>query len=229
MTESTNTGFRILPSPPRPAERLLAAFAKLPTSNISDNMARHYGAGARLRPYHRGGTLIGPAFTVKTRAGDNLLTHKAIDMAAPGDVILVDAGGGLDHAIIGEIMSSLAKKRGVAGIVIDGAIRDVDAIGASDFPVYACGVTHRGPYKDGPGEINVTVSIAGMVVNPGDIIVGDGDGVVAISQAEAESVLALTIAQKEKEEGVLAAIAAGKPIDRSWVDKMLRDKGCKLS
>jgi RraA family protein len=228
MTASTTTGFRILPSPPRPAERLLAAFAKLPTSNISDNMARHYGAGARLRPYHSGGTLVGPAFTVKTRAGDNLLTHKAIDMAAPGDVILVDAGGGLDHAIIGEIMSSLAKKRGVAGLVIDGAIRDVDAIGASDFPVYACGVTHRGPYKDGPGEINVTVSIAGMVVNPGDIIVGDGDGVVAIPQGEAERILALTIAQKEKEEGVLAAIASGKPVDRSWVDKMLLDKGCKL-
>ncbi len=221
-------GFRILPSPPRPPERLLAAFAALPTSNISDNMLRHFGAGARLRPYHRGGKLVGPAFTVKTRAGDNLLTHKAIDMAAPGDVILVDAGGGLDQAIIGEIMSSIAKKRGIAGIVIDGAIRDVDAIGAGDFPVYACGVTHRGPYKDGPGEINVTISIAGMIVNPGDIIVGDADGVVAISQADAERVIALTVAQKEKEEAILAAIASGTAVDRSWVDKMLRDKGCSL-
>ena len=219
-------GFRILPSPPRPAERLFKAFAALPTSNISDNMLRHYGSGARLRPYHCGGTLIGPAFTVKTRPGDNLLTHKAIDMAAPGDVILVDAGGGLDQAIIGEIMSSHARRRGIAGMIIDGAIRDADAISASDFPVYACGVTHRGPYKDGPGEINVTISIAGMVVNPGDIIVGDADGVVAIPQVDAERVLALTIAQNEKETAVLAAIAAGKPIDRSWVDKMLLDKGC---
>ena len=223
-----STGFRILASPRPPAKQLLEAFAKLPTSNISDNMLRHYGSGARLRPYHRGGTLIGSAFTVKTRAGDNLLTHKAIDLAAPGDVILVDAGGGLDQAIIGEIMSSHAKKRGIAGIVIDGAIRDADAIAANDFPVYACGVTHRGPYKDGPGEINVTISIAGMVVNPGDIIVGDGDGIVAIPQAEAERILALTMAQNEKETATLASIAAGKPIDRSWVDKMLRDKGCKL-
>ena len=191
-------------------------------------MLRHYGSGARLRPYHRGGTLIGSAFTVKTRSGDNLLTHKAIDLAAPGDVILVDAGGGLDQAIIGEIMSSHAKSRGIAGMVIDGAIRDADAIAASDFPVYACGVTHRGPYKDGPGEINVTISIAGMVVNPGDIIVGDGDGIVAIPQAEAERILALTVAQNEKETAILASIAAGKAIDRSWVDKMLRDKGCKL-
>ena len=220
-------GFRVLPSPPRAAARLLAAFAELPTSNISDNMLRNYGAGARLRPYHRGGKLVGTAFTVKTRPGDNLLTHKAIDMAAPGDVILVDAGGALDHAIIGEIMTSHARKRGVAGMVVNGAIRDVDAIAASEFPVYACGVTHRGPYKDGPGEINVQVSIAGMVVNPGDIIVGDADGIVAISQAEAEQVIALTVAQKNKEEATLAAIAAGK-IDRSWVDKMLREKGCTL-
>jgi len=221
-------GFRILASPQPPAKHLLDAFARLPTSNISDNMLRHYGSGARLRPYHRGGVLIGPAFTVKTRPGDNLLTHKAIDIAAPGDVILVDAGGGLDQAIIGEIMSSHAKSRGIAGMVIDGAIRDADAIAASDFPVYACGVTHRGPYKDGPGEINVTVTIAGMVVNPGDIIVGDADGIVAISQADAERVLALTAAQNDKETAMLAAIAAGKPIDRSWVDKMLRDKGCPL-
>jgi RraA family protein len=221
-------GFRVLPSPPRAAERLLAAFRSLPTSNISDNMLRHHGAGARLRPFHRGAKLVGTAFTVKTRPGDNLLTHKAIDMAAPGDVILVDAGGALDHAIIGEIMTSHARMRGVAGMIIDGAIRDVDAIGASDFPVYACGVTHRGPYKDGPGEINVTISIAGMVVNPGDIIVGDADGVVAIAQADAERIIALTVAQKDKEESILAAIASGTPVDRSWVDKMLRDKGCSL-
>ncbi len=221
-------GFRILTSPPRADARLLAAFAVLPTSNISDNMLRHYGSGARLRPYHRGGVLVGTAFTVKTRAGDNLLTHKAIDMAAPGDVILVDAGGGLDHAIVGEIMTSHANKRGVAGMVIDGAIRDAEAIAASKFPVYACGVTHRGPYKDGPGEINVPVSIAGMIVNPGDIIVGDADGVVAIAQSDAEKILALTIAQKQKEDSTLAAIAAGTPVDRNWVDKMLRDSGCSF-
>lgn len=224
----SNFGFRIFPSPARPAARLLEAFAALPTSNISDNMARHYGAGARLRPFHRGGKLVGPAFTVKTRPGDNLLTHKAIDMAAPGDVILVDAGGALDQAIIGEIMSSLAAKRGIAGMIIDGAIRDVDAIAASTFPVYACGVTHRGPYKDGPGEINVSVSIAGMTVNPGDIIVGDADGVVAIPQADAERIIALTIAQNNKEEATLAAIASDGKIDRSWVDTLLREKGCVL-
>jgi RraA family protein len=176
---------------------------------------------------HRGGTLAGPAFTVKVAPGDNLLVHKAIDLAAPGDVIVVDAGGHLEQAIIGEIMSSWAAKRGVAGFVIDGAVRDAAALAEGSFPVYARGASHRGPYKDGPGEINVPVSIAGMVVHPGDIIIGDADGLVAIPQADAEAVLAGARAQKQKEEASLAAIAAGK-LDRAWVDEALKAKGLKL-
>ena len=216
-------GLRILPSPRRPPAELLERLASLPTPNISDNMQRHYGATAALRPYHRGGKLVGPAFTVKTRPGDNLLVHKAIDMAAAGDVIVVDAGGEVAQAIIGEIMTKHAAKRGIAGFVIDGAIRDADAIAGASLPVFARGVTHRGPYKDGPGEINVPVSIGGMVVNPGDIIVGDGDGVLAVPQEIAEKVIAAATAQNRKEAATLAAIAAGT-IDRSWVDEALQEK-----
>ena len=224
---SMNPGFQIFPSPARPAAELLHALQALPTANLSDNLSRHYGAGAALRPFHRGAKMLGMAFTVKTRSGDNLLAHKAIDMDAPGDVILVDAGGAMDHAIIGEIMTSHAAKRGIAGMVIDGAIRDADAIAASDFPVYARGITHRGPYKDGPGEINVPISIVGMVVQPGDIIVGDIDGIVAIPQAIAKQVIAATQAQSEKENQILAQIAAGT-IDRGWVDQLLRARGCQF-
>lgn len=112
-------------------------------------------------------------------------------------------------------------------MVIDGAIRDADAIAASDFPVYARGITHRGPYKDGPGEINVPISIVGMVVQPGDIIVGDIDGIVAIPQAIAKQVIAATQAQSEKENQILAQIAAGT-IDRGWVDQLLRARGCQF-
>jgi len=220
-------GFRILPSPPRPATGHLARLAELPTPNISDNMQRHQGAAAGLRPYHRGGKLVGPAFTVKTRPGDNLLVHKAIDMARPGDVIVVDAGGEVAQAIIGEIMTAHAAKRGIAGFVIDGAIRDADAIAGSGLPVFARGVTHRGPYKDGPGEINVAICIAGMVVNPGDIIVGDADGVLALPQDMAAEVIAAAAAQSQKEEATLAAIAAGT-IDRRWVDETLRQRGYVL-
>jgi regulator of RNase E activity RraA len=153
------------------------------------------------------------------------MVHKAIDLAAPGDIIVVDAGGVLTTAIIGDIMSSLAEKRGAAGMVIYGAIRDAAEIRSRRFPVYACGVTHRGPYKNGPGEINAPIALDGMVVNPGDIIVGDEDGVVAVPQEHAEEVLALAEAQLAKETATLKAIAKGKA-DRRWVDELLRQRGC---
>ncbi len=220
-------GFRILPMPNRPSRALVAALAELQASLLSDSMNRVQGVGsAVLRPMHRGGGLAGPAFTVKVPPGDNLLVHKAIDTAGPGDVIVVAAGGLVEQAIIGEIMSSWAAKRGVAGLVIDGAIRDAAALAAGTFPVYARGASHRGPYKNGPGEINVPVSIAGMVVHPGDIVIGDADGLVAIPQTDAEAVLAGARAQKQKEDASLAAIATGS-FDRAWVDEALKARGLK--
>ena len=220
-----NIGFRILPMPARPPRKLIKALAAMVTAHLSDNMNRLVAGGAALRPMHKDGKLCGPALTVKVAPGDNLMVHKAIDIAAAGDVIVVDAGGVLTCAIIGDIMSSLAEKRGVAGFVIYGAIRDAAEIGTRRFPVYACGVTHRGPYKNGPGEINVPIALDGMVVHPGDIIVGDADGVVAVPLAHAEEVLALAQAQLAKETAILKAIASGN-IDRRWVDEALRQRGC---
>jgi regulator of RNase E activity RraA len=216
-------GFRIFPRAAAADPALLERLRKLPVSNVSDNLQRHHGAG--LSPMHRGGALVGTAFTVKTRPGDNLMVHKAIDLAQPGDVIVVDAGGALDHAIIGELMAGWAGKRGLAGFVIDGAIRDSDVIAEGDLPVYAAGVTHRGPYKDGPGEINVPVCVDGMVVHPGDLITGDADGVLAIRPADAERVIAAAEAQNRKEQAALEAIAAGT-YDRRWVDETLKARGC---
>ena len=112
-------------------------------------------------------------------------------------MIVVDAGGDLTNALIGEIMSTYARARGIAGMVIDGAIRDADEIRASDFPVYAAGVTHRGPYKDGPGEINVPIAIDGMVIEPGDLILGDGDGILCVPFDATAAVLA---AAQEKQK-----------------------------
>jgi RraA family protein len=222
-----NIGFRILPMPARPAKKLVKALAEMVTAHLSDNMNRLAAGGAALRPMHRGGKLCGPALTVKVAPGDNLMVHKAIDIAAPGDVIVVDAGGDVAQAIIGDIMSSLAETRGVAGFVIYGAIRDSAEIGARRFPVYACGVTHRGPYKNGPGEINTTIAVGGMVVHPGDIIVGDADGVVAVPLEHAEAVLTLARAQLAKETAMLKDIAAGKA-DRRWVDETLQQRGCQI-
>ena len=220
-----NIGFRILSFPQRPSPKLLAELRKIVTAHLSDNMNRLHAVAAEIRPCHKRGRLVGPALTVKVPPGDNLMVHKAIDIARAGDVIVVDAGGATAQAIIGEIMSNHAASRGVAGMVIDGAIRDADALGASTFPVYARGVTHRGPYKNGPGEINVPVAIGGMVINPGDIIVGDEDGLLALPQDIAADVIRLAKLQAAKEAAVLKAIRKGT-LDRAWVDQTLREKGC---
>ena len=190
---------RILDIPKRPDPRLVAELARMVTPHLSDSMERLYAGGHQLRPMHKEGKLAGPAFTVRTAAGDNLLVHKALDSA----------------------------QRGVAGMVIWGAIRDSAEIGAGSYPIYAAGVTHRGPYKNGPGEINVPVVIGGMPVNPGDIIVGDADGLVAVPQDQAERVLASAKSILEKETASMKQILAGT-VDRSWVDKALKEKGYKI-
>ena len=204
---------------------LVQAFAGLPVANVSDCMARMTAAGPRLRPMHRGGPLAGPALTVKCRPGDNLMIHKALQMALPGDVIVVDAGGDLTNALFGEIMVAIAVARGVAGVVLNGAVRDSEAIRAGDFPVYAAGVTHRGPYKDGPGEINVPIAIDGMVIAPGDLVIGDADGLLCVPIDDAEAVLAATRDKMEAERVMLLEIAEGR-LDTAWIDATLRRVGC---
>jgi RraA family protein len=174
---------------------------------------------------HKAGYLAGPALTLKCRPGDNLMIHKALTMAQAGDVIVVDAGGDLTNALFGEIMVSSAVKIGVAGVVLNGAVRDSEEIGQGDFPLYAAGVTHRGPYKDGPGEINVPIALDGMVIEPGDLIVGDADGLLCVPFADAEEVLAATHKKMNAEKKMLADIAAGT-LDTAWIDATLQRIGC---
>ena len=217
-------GFQILKRTRKVDAETVSKFAALPVANISDSMSRISAGGPSLRPMHAEGVLAGPALTVKTRPGDNLMLHKAIDIAEPGDVIVVDGGGDLTNSLLGEMMSAHAEYRGVAGIVINGSIRDYDTIHAGKFPIFAAGVTHRGPYKDGPGEINVPIAIDGMVIEPGDLIVGDGDGVVCVPVALIADVLKATTAKHEAENKQLAAIKQGKS-DRAWVDAALKKLG----
>lgn len=133
-------GNRILLAKRKASQDLIEAFKALPVANVSDCMTRVFAAGPTLRPMHRSGTLAGPALTVRSRPGDNLFLHKAIDMANPGDVIVMDAGGDLTNSLMGELMLAHAMKRGVAGFVLNGAIRDVDEIYKENLPVYAAGV-----------------------------------------------------------------------------------------
>ena len=204
---------------------LARQFLQVPVANVSDCMSRMTAGGARLRPMHDGTAMAGPAFTIKTRPGDNLLIHKALKLAQPGDVIVVDAGGDLTNALFGEIMVATAVARGVAGVVLNGAMRDSEEIGAGEFPLYAAGVTHRGPYKDGPGEINLPIAIDGMVIHPGDLMLGDADGLLCVPFDEAQALLAATHKKMAAEKQMLADIAAGT-LDTAWIDAALRRMGC---
>ena len=206
---------------------LVEQFAALPVANVSDVMARLTAGGARLRPLHDGSHMAGTAITVRAAPGDNLFVHKAIDLAEPGDVIVVDAGGDLSNAIIGEMMLAHARNRGVAGIIINGAVRDLGAISINSLPVYAAGVTHRGPYKNGPGEINVAIAIDGMVIEPGDIIIGDEDGFLCVPLDAASDILALA-AEKHAAENQQAEKIANGLQDRRWIDKAIAALGCPI-
>ena len=196
-------------SVPKPAPELIEAFRNAPTPIISDNLQRLPGA-VGLRPFHKSGTLVGVAFTVKTRPGDNLAIHHALELVGPGDVIVVDGGGDESRALVGEIMKTIAQWRGAEGYVIDGAIRDAAAIAADTYPFFARAAIHRGPYKSGPGEINVPVSIGGLVIAPGDIVVGDDDGIVSFPQSVAATLLDGVKAQIAREAETLTAIRAGR-------------------
>lgn len=218
-------GLRILKRQRAVDLALARQFLDVPVANVSDCMARMTAGGARLRPMHAGGRMAGPALTVKTRPGDNLMIHKALMLAQPGDVIVVDAGGDLTNALIGEIMVGDAVLKQLGGIVINGAIRDADELRRSDFPVFAAGITHRGPYKDGPGEINVPIAIDGMVIAPGDLVIGDADGLLCVPFDDAEALLGAARQKQQVEARMVAGIADGS-YDRSWVNTTLKRLGC---
>jgi RraA family protein len=172
-----NVGCKIIKNFERPDRKLVELFKGMPVANIDDCMNRTAAVRSDIVPMNKA-PLLGTAFTVKVPEGDNLMFHAAMDMAQPGDVIVIDAGGDVNRAIFGELMITYCHKRGLAGVIVDGVIRDSDEIAEMDFPVYAKGAIPNGPYKNGPGEINTVISFGGKVICPGDIIVGDGDGLL---------------------------------------------------
>lgn len=152
------------------------------------------------------------------------MIHKALEIAEAGDVLVIDAGGSLNQAVFGGQMRASAMSKGLAGVVVDGAVRDLVELAAGGLACFAKGVNHRGPSKDGPGEINVPISCAGMVVHPGDLILGDPDGVICIPAADAAALLPLVREHTLKEERMMKAIAEGKT-DPDQFNAILRRKG----
>lgn len=215
--------FIIHPPSPVAPEAVLEGFRPIGTSLLSDNIHRLSGV-VGLSRIHRERKLIGTALTVKTRPGDNLGIYKALTQLQRGHVLVIDAGGDLTNAIVGELIMEYALQRGCAGFIVDGAVRDSAAFIAADFPCYARGVCHRGPYKNGPAWLNVPVSIGGQVIHPGDIVVGDEDGIVTFPLSDAARVLDAATASSMKEAVIRQEIATGSA-RQSWLDAMLNAHG----
>lgn len=223
----SNVGYRIFKKINRPERALYEGFASIPVANIADEMNRFSCLHADIRPWNKA-PLLGVAFTVRARTGCNLLLQHALDAAEPGDVVMVEDGGDLTMAMAGENMVLWAQKRGLAGLVVDGAMRDIDSISTMTFPVYARGITPRGPQRNGPGEINTPISCGGVVVNPGDIIVGDGDGIVVISPKDAAGILEKARGKLKLELETREAIAKGAWDRSGFTEEKLRQRGCEF-
>ena len=223
MTNPGKIGFRVLPTPPRLDPALVERFRGLGSANLADAMGRFnwMDPGMVMRS---GLSLCGLAVTVRARPADNLMVHKAMDIAEPGDIIVVNTGGNTTSAVFGDLMATSAAAKKLGGIVVDGAIRDVPAIVRLGLPAFARAVCPGGCDKDGPGEVNVPISCGGTVVMPGDIVVGDRDGVAVVPRGEAEAVLALVGQLLRGEEARKAEIANGVLI-RPEIDAALRQKG----
>ena len=211
------------PMPPAPDLGALSRLEDIPTSLLSDNLQRMEGI-VGLQRIHRSRKLIGTAVTVKLRAGDNLLVYKALSMMRRGEILVIDAGGITCNAIVGELLLLYAQQRGCAGFVIDGAARDSAAFHAADFPCYVRGVTHRGPYKTGPGSMNVPVSIGGQVVQPGDVVVGDEDGLVVFAASDVDRLIEAAAASRVHEQRIREEILTGS-VNQSWMDKLFASHG----
>ncbi len=200
------TGKRIYTKINRPDKSIVDLFKDIPSSNINDELNRMFCMHDYIKLLNPDSAvqLLGTAFTVKVPIGDNLMFHKALDMAMPGDIIVVDGGSGCNRSLAGEIMLRFLQQKGIAGVIVDGCLRDLDGIQNLHMPVYAKGITPQGPYKNGPGEINVPVACGGQVVFPGDILVGDRDGIVVVRPQDALETAELSRKKKKDEDEIFA-------------------------
>jgi len=203
-------GFMTRRSAPRPDPEVIEGLREFWSADVSDALNRMYTMGSNIRNMINDAPLVGRAITVKVFPGDNLMVHRSLDIAEPGDVVVVDCCGNVSHAVIGDLVAAKAKHLGIAGFIIDGLIRDQSDMQDIGLPVYARGVTPLGPLHRGPGEINYANSCGGVVVNPGDIIVADTDGVVVVRREYSRDLLDRLRATKDKMDDYVAAVRRGE-------------------
>lgn len=209
----------------RPDPDLMHRLAGIPVANVDDVMQRIYAVDSGIHPL-TDHALCGPALTVRVPAGDNLFVHAAMDMIAPGDVLVIAGAGGTDRALLGELMLSYLATKDIGGVLVDGMVRDIDYIrGECPFPVYARGTSPNGPYKNGPGEINFPVAFGGTPVSPGDVVLGDADGLVIVPQADLEMIIPHVASIQEKEAAIISEIEIARSYDRPWVAAQMESIG----
>ena len=218
-----------LPDVVRSFERVDAAVvarcARFASSILADVAGRRGALHGRIAPLSPSMRFAGPALTVEVRPGDNLMIHAALAVAQPGDVIVVDGKGDLASALMGEIMVQQCIALGVAAVVIDGAVRDSEAIRELGFPMYAAGLNPNGPTKFIPGRLNHPVSVGGVTVRPGDLVVGDADGVTVIEREKAAALLPLAAEKLAAETKRISDIRSRKQLRPAWLDGALRAAG----
>lgn len=210
---------------PRPSPELLAKLSEAPAANVDDALNRMFSmdAGIRALNDHQ---LCGPAVTVRVPDGDNLFIHVAMDMVSPGDILVVQGGSGADRALMGELMLRYLKTKKIGGVVVDGLIRDLDYIqDECPFPVYARGACPNGPYKNGPGEINYAIACGGMAVSPGDVLLGDPDGVVVVPRDDLSAAAEAVGPVQEMESSVISRIDEEGVFIRPWMQARINELG----
>jgi RraA family protein len=209
----------------RVAPDIVAKASEYAASILADVAGRRGTLDGRIAPVSPSMRMAGPAFTIEVRAGDNLMIHAAMTMAKPGDILVIDGKGDRSCALMGSIMINACRKLGLAGVVIDAAVRDTEELRELGFPVYAVGANPNGPTKFVPGRINWPISCGGAAVNPGDLIVGDADGVVVVEREKAPTLLDAAAKKVAEERARIADIVAGKNLRPQWLDGSLRAAG----
>lgn len=223
-------GFRIRRTIDRPEPDVVERLRALDIALLSDLMNRLYTLRSGLVPIvptSDGGVLAGPACTVKVYPGDNLMIHAVLDIAQPGDVVVVDTAGAATTAVLGDMVTNKAKARGLSGFVVDGLVRDVDGMMKAGLPVFARGVTPRGPLHRGPGEINYSICCGGVSVDPGDIVLAGSDGVVVVPLDSADTILARAEERAAAAHDYVESVKRGE-FSNQWVSDLLMDGGCEL-
>ncbi len=193
----------------RPSQEIVEAFRTLSSATIHEASGRKGYIDCAIKPIARGLKLCGPAFTVQCAPGDNMMLHKALERAQPGDILVVSVGGAYDYGYFGDLMATSALARKVGGLCIEGCIRDSEEIIESGFPVFARGFSIRGTGKGTLGVVNYPTVFGGQMINPGDLIFGDDDGLVAVRREDCEEVLKKSRQRVEKEIEKAKVLATG--------------------